>query len=179
MRTAFTISRSHWVPNLCSHILSKWDFWTILVKWRNLAVFSWDLKRSIWANFWKKSEKWPKWHHPWTHIAAAWGSSFELLMSRKTWGVYVVILKHHLDDLNRGYGLRIGGMVDLPSPTICEKVNFTSLIFGNEEWLCPSPLPLFMILGVIFWLVLVKKGQRSTRRHAKTSFVSFEDGIWS
>jgi hypothetical protein len=107
------------------------------------------------------------------------GSNFELVMSRKAWGIYVVILKHHLDHLNRGYGLRIGGMVDLPSPTICEKVNFTSLILGNEEWLYPSPLPLFMILGVIFWLVLVKKGQRSTRRHAKTSFVSFEDGIWS
>jgi hypothetical protein len=47
MSTAFTISRSHWVPNLCSHILSKWDFWTILVKWRNLAVFSLAMSKLV------------------------------------------------------------------------------------------------------------------------------------
>ena len=85
-------------------ILLKRGFW---LNFKDLEFYSPLGVVSMWPNFsLKKSTNLTFGDHQ-TTLPPPYdtrGSNFELLWSRKAGGVHVVMLKHHLGHLNRGYG---------------------------------------------------------------------------
>ena len=85
-------------------LLLKRGFW---LNFKDLEFYSPLGVVSMWPNFYLKKAR--IWHlgttrQPLPPPYDTRGSNSELVLSRKARGVYVVMLKHHLGHLNRGYG---------------------------------------------------------------------------